>query len=104
MIGTRSSEIPIPQNNNYNENNNIFDPTNSSPPNEFIMKLRVRSFLYSSSPPFSEYSKKGGIENKINESKHYTFSGLSTTSFYKVPSKVVVSNVPLNKLDNFDKA
>ena len=27
-------------------NNNIFDPINSSPPNEFMLKLKLRSTIY----------------------------------------------------------
>jgi hypothetical protein len=48
MNSIRSSSImiPIPKTNSYSINNNIFDPINNSPPNEFILKLNLRSTIY----------------------------------------------------------
>ena len=48
MNSIRSSSImiPMPKNNSYSINNNIFDPINNSPPNEFILKLNLRSTIY----------------------------------------------------------
>ena len=39
-------------------NNNIFDPINSSPPNEFIIKLKLRSSIYGDNLEFSNNKKK----------------------------------------------
>ena len=50
MICEKSNSIRIPtpstKNNIYSLNNNIFDPSNSSPPNEFMLKLKLRSIIY----------------------------------------------------------
>lgn len=58
IIHERSDIISIPQNlptcnknygknlNSYDLNQNCFDPSKSSPPNEFMMKLRQRMTLY----------------------------------------------------------
>ena len=49
----KSKSIPIPQTTTkiqeYELKQNFFDPTKSSPPNEFMLKLRKRVSLYSSS-------------------------------------------------------
>ena len=46
----KSKSIPIPQTTTqeYGLKQNLFDPTKSSPPNEFMLKLRMRVSLYSS--------------------------------------------------------
>jgi hypothetical protein len=51
----RTDILAIPQNhkeiNNMNEyslKQNIFDPSNNSPPNEFLLKLYLRMSLYTS--------------------------------------------------------
>ena len=48
----KSKSIPIQQTINktheYGLKQNFFDPTKSSPPNEFMLKLRMRASLYSS--------------------------------------------------------
>ena len=59
IIHERSSCIPIPQIsptnkkvafslNEYSLTQNIFDPSKSSPPNEFMLKLKLRMSLYNS--------------------------------------------------------
>ena len=64
VINERSKSVPIKQNSStdmkcedthsYNYNNeyslkqNFFDPSKSSPPNEFMLKLRTRMSLYES--------------------------------------------------------
>jgi len=51
---TNSIAIPISNKNNYNVNNEyslkqgIFDPFQGSPPNEFMMKLKMRMSSYAS--------------------------------------------------------
>ncbi len=49
----KSKSIPIQQTTTkiqeYELKQNFFDPTKSSPPNEFMLKLRKRVSLYSSS-------------------------------------------------------
>jgi hypothetical protein len=52
----RSNIIPIPQispthtkkENEYSLKQNFFDPSKSSPPNEFMLKLHLRMSLYNS--------------------------------------------------------
>jgi hypothetical protein len=55
----RSKIIPIPQisptnkkedfrNNEYSLKQNFFDPSKSSPPNDFMLKLQLRMSLYDS--------------------------------------------------------
>ena len=68
MICNRSvsSPIPIQKNNIYSLNNNIFDPNNSSPPNDFLLKLSQRSLIYGDSICIEEKNKK----NEKNEKKH----------------------------------
>ena len=48
----KSKSIPIQQTitktQEYDLKQNLFDPTKSSPPNEFLLKLRMRVSLYSS--------------------------------------------------------
>lgn len=46
----KSKSIPIQQTttNEYGLKQNSFDPTKRSPPNEFMLKLRMRVSLYSS--------------------------------------------------------
>ncbi len=59
IIHERSISIPIPHisptNNNidfnlneYSLTQNIFDPSKSSPPNDFLLKLQLRMSLYNS--------------------------------------------------------
>lgn len=59
IIHERSIAIPIPQIsptnknadlslNEYSLTQNIFDPSKSSPPNEFMLKLHLRMSLYNS--------------------------------------------------------
>ena len=56
MICALSKPIPIPKKNNiYSLNNNIFDPANSSPPNEFMLKLNWRSNHYFQNSPLTNY-------------------------------------------------
>ena len=55
-IYERSNIIPIPQispthkkqENEYSLKENFFDPSKSSPPNEFMLKLHLRMSLYNS--------------------------------------------------------
>ena len=51
----RTEILAIPQNhkeiinmNEYSLKQNIFDPSNNSPPNEFLLKLYLRMSLYAS--------------------------------------------------------
>ena len=51
----RTERLAIPQNhkeikntNEYSLKQNIFDPSNNSPPNEFLLKLYLRMSLYAS--------------------------------------------------------
>jgi len=65
MICNRSSSSPIPipkfiKNNIYSLNNSIFDPNNSSPPNDFILKLNQRSIIYGD----NIFTNKNEKENK----------------------------------------
>jgi hypothetical protein len=59
IIHERTNSIPIPQIspttkkvdfslNEYSLTQNIFDPSKSSPPNEFLLKLQLRMALYDS--------------------------------------------------------
>ncbi len=53
-VTEKSKSIPIQQTTTntqtqeYGLKHNFFDPTKSSPPNEFMLKLRMRSSLYNS--------------------------------------------------------
>ena len=69
IIHERSKIIPIPQNsptnkkegfsvNEYSLKQNFFDPSKSSPPNEFMMKLKLR---------MSHYDSFNNLNNLINE-------------------------------------
>jgi len=66
MNSIRSSSImiPIPKNNNYSINNNIFDPINNSPPNEFILKLNLRSTIYDNNNNNENYLKYSNYKKK----------------------------------------
>ena len=47
-------------------NNNIFDPINSSPPNEFMLKLKLRSTIYGDNiQNYLEYSNNKKKDNNI---------------------------------------
>jgi|APFre7841882793_1041355.scaffolds.fasta_scaffold371847_1 hypothetical protein len=56
VINEKSNIIPInhklttsnKETNEYNLNQNFFDPSKSSPPNEFMIKLRMRMSIYNS--------------------------------------------------------
>ena len=59
ILYERTNIIPIPQIsptktkvdsklNEYSLNQNIFDPSKSSPPNEFMLKLKLRMSFYDS--------------------------------------------------------
>ena len=61
VIRERGIPIPVSKNSptrprnseevkNYDLNKNIFDPTKSSPPNDFLLKLQKRMELLGSSP------------------------------------------------------
>ena len=54
-------------------NNNIFDPINSSPPNEFMLKLKLRSTIYGD---YLEYSN-----NKKKDKNIYLSSSDNSDSF-----------------------
>jgi len=69
IIHERSKNIPIPQTsptkkkedfsvNEYSLTQNFFDPSKSSPPNEFMLKLRLR---------MSHYDSFSNAESLINE-------------------------------------
>jgi hypothetical protein len=69
IIHERSKLIPIPQNsptnkkgdfsiNEYSLKQNFFDPSKSSPPNEFMLKLKLR---------MSHYDSFNNVDNLINE-------------------------------------
>ena len=45
-----TNPIPIPIKNQYSLKQNFFDPTKSSPPNQFMIKLHNRIIKYESSP------------------------------------------------------
>jgi hypothetical protein len=53
-----SSNIKFFNNNEYDLKQNNFDPSKSSPPNEFMEKLKLRMAVYDS------FSKKGAIFTK----------------------------------------
>jgi hypothetical protein len=68
-IYERSKIIPIQQHsptnkkvsfreNEYSLNNSFFDPSKSSPPNEFILKLQLR---------MNQYDSFNNVDNLINE-------------------------------------
>jgi len=65
----RSKNIPIPKSsptnqkveffsNEYSLNNSFFDPSKSSPPNEFLLKLQLR---------MKRYNSHNNFDNFINE-------------------------------------
>ena len=69
IIYERSKNIPIPQHsptnkkvsfreNEYSLNNSFFDPSKSSPPNDFILKLQLR---------MNQYDSFNNVDNLINE-------------------------------------
>ena len=69
IIHERSKIIPIPQTsptnkkvdfsvNEYSLTQNFFDPSKSSPPNEFMLKLRLR---------MSHYDSFNNFDSLINE-------------------------------------
>jgi hypothetical protein len=69
IIHERSKIIPIAQNyptnkkvifnlNNYSLKQNLFDPTKSSPPNDFMLKLQLR---------MSQFDSLIKADNRINE-------------------------------------
>jgi hypothetical protein len=69
IIYERSKIIPIPQIsptnkkvdislNEYSLNNSFFDPSKSSPPNEFLLKLRLR---------MNRYESFNSLDSLINE-------------------------------------
>ncbi len=69
FINERSTIIPIPQKsptnvkerfiiNEYSLKENFFDPSKSSPPNEFMLKLKLR---------MSHYNSFNSLDNLINE-------------------------------------
>jgi hypothetical protein len=69
IIYERSEIIPIPQNsptnkkvqfsvNEYSLNSSFFDPSKSSPPNEFLLKLKLR---------MNRYESFNNFDNLINE-------------------------------------
>jgi hypothetical protein len=68
-IYERSKNIPIPQHspttkkvsfieNEYSLTNSFFDPSKSSPPNDFILKLQLR---------MNQYDSFNNVNNLINE-------------------------------------
>ena len=68
-IYERSKIIPIQQHsptnkkvsfreNEYSLNNSFFDPSKSSPPNDFILKLQLR---------MNQYDSFNNVDNLINE-------------------------------------
>ena len=68
MICNRSASSPIPilKNNIYSLNNSIFDPNNSSPPNDFLLKLNQRSLIYGDNICMNSKNEK----NEKNEKKY----------------------------------
>lgn len=69
IIHERSRNIPIPQSSptnkkeefsvkEYSLKQNFFDPSKSSPPNEFMLKLKLR---------MSHYDSFNRLDNLINE-------------------------------------
>ena len=60
-----SSPIPIVKNNIYSLNNKLFDPNNSSPPNDFLLKLVQRSLIYGDNTLMNEKN----AENKKKAEK-----------------------------------
>ena len=69
IIYERSKIIPIQQHspttkkvsfreNEYSLNNSFFDPSKSSPPNDFILKLQLR---------MNQYDSFNKVDNLINE-------------------------------------
>jgi hypothetical protein len=69
IIHERSKIIPIPQKsptntkegfsvNEYSLKQNFFDPSKSSPPNEFMLKLKLR---------MSHYNSFNSLDSLINE-------------------------------------
>ena len=70
MICNRSSSSPIPilKNNIYSLNNSIFDPNNSSPPNDFLLKLNQRSLIYGDNILMNSKNEKKHNYNNSNSS------------------------------------
>ena len=66
MNSIRSSSImiPITKNNSYSIDNNIFDPINNSPPNEFILKLNLRSTIYDNNNNNKNYLEHSNYRKK----------------------------------------
>jgi hypothetical protein len=69
IIYERSKNIPIPQHsptnkkvnfreNEYSLNNSFFDPSKSSPPNDFLLKLQLR---------MNQYNSFNNVDNFTNE-------------------------------------
>jgi len=116
MMTTRTLDIPIPQDNIYSVNSNIFDPANFSPPNEFLNKLKLRSLLYGNDGIFSEYteysqkksekvSKEWNTELKNNIHSSTTSSASQITfSLTPVKNLSIMTSLLLKKVDNLDKA
>ena len=77
-IRSPSSPIPIVKNNIYSLNNKLFDPNNSSPPNDFILKLNQRSLIYGDNILMNENAKKVKNRNVKNGNKknHHLNSSL----------------------------
>jgi hypothetical protein len=57
----KSNTVPIKSitgmENSYSLNNSSFDPTKSSPPNEFLIKIQERMRLYNQTPDKSAVSR-----------------------------------------------
>jgi hypothetical protein len=108
MISTRSLEVPVPRTPIYSENANIFDPANSSPPNDFMIKLKMRSDLYSHSKDglFSEYRKysEKKSERMSQETVRAYLFHPSTSPFVSFRKKSLLSSLELKKADNLDNA
>ena len=76
MICNRSPSSPISilKNNIYSLNNSIFDPNNSSPPNDFLLKLNQRSLIYCDNIQKNE-KKRNKLKNENNhKNKDYDVS------------------------------
>ena len=72
IIHERSKLIPIPQSsptnkkvgfsvNEYSLKQNFFDPSKSSPPNEFMLKLQLRMSIYNN---FNNNNHLVGVNSK----------------------------------------
>jgi len=106
---TQSLNIPIPQDNIYSVNSNIFDPANFSPPNEFLNKLKLRSLIYGNDGISSEYteysekkSKKGSKEWNTFHSSSKMSSSPITFSLEPVKNLSTLTTLLLKKADNLD--